>query len=99
MGNAKSVPLLIQALKWQKPVEGEIYICTTAHCVDALRSLTGEDFDFSPSAWAEWWEETGSKLPDDHFHPRKLKKEEDSQPSPGAYSSKAADGLTGNAQE
>jgi hypothetical protein len=79
IGNGKSVPLLIRALKWQRPVEGEIYICTTAHCVDALRSLTGEDFGFSPSAWEEWWEQTGSKLPDDHFHQREIKKEEDSQ--------------------
>jgi len=84
-GNAQSVPLLIRALRWQKPDEGEFHVCTTAHCVDALRSLTGEDFGFSSRAWAQWWEESGSKLPVDHFHPRELEteKEKDSQHPPG----------------
>ena len=99
IGNAESVPLLVRALRWQKPEGKEAVVCTTAHCLDALRCLTGEDFGYSPDEWEYWWEKTGSKLPADYFHPRELKEEEDSQPAPGAYSSKAADGLTGNAQE
>ncbi len=83
IGNAESVPLLVQALKWQKPDENELHVCTVAHCVDALRSLTGEDFGFSSRAWELWWDETGSKLPSDHFYPRELEadKKEDSQQS------------------
>ena len=70
VGNAESVPLLIRALRWQNSRAGELQTCTTVHCVDALRSLTGQDFGYSPEAWTAWWEETGRKLPAEHFHPR-----------------------------
>ena len=60
IGNVDSLPLLIRALHWQKPAGEGTVTCTIAHCVDALRSLTGEDFGFSPNAWAKWWKETGS---------------------------------------
>ena len=64
-GNAESVPLLIQALGWQKPEGKELVSCTTAHCLDALRSLTGEDLGYSPTEWEQWWKDEGSRLPAD----------------------------------
>jgi len=74
IGNAESVPLLIQALNWQTPEGKETGICTTDHCLDALRSLTGEDFGYLSTDWEQWWKETGSTLPVNYFHPRELKK-------------------------
>ena len=54
IGNADSVPLLIQYLEWQNSDEDDVGDCTLGHCADALRSLTGEDFGYSPSRWKDW---------------------------------------------
>lgn len=73
VGNKSSVPLLIRALRWHPPFEHEgrqLIECTTAHCRDALNSLTGEKFGTSAERWKQWWDETGSKLADEHFRPR-----------------------------
>ncbi len=77
LGNKDSVPLLIRALRWQPgPLKNRdgtdagIMECTVGHCVDALKSLTGEDFKYAADAWQKWWGDTGSKLPPDHFKPR-----------------------------
>lgn len=62
-GNHESIPLLIRALSWQQiPESGDAVVCTTAHCVDSLRKLTGKDFGFSYEDWSKWWWEEGSKL-------------------------------------
>jgi len=74
IGNAKSVPLLIRALKWQDPPDEEgSMVCTTAHCVSALKSLTGHDVAYTFQEWNKWWKETGSKLPPEAFYPRQEK--------------------------
>ncbi len=74
VGNKESVPLLIKALRREVPPfdhEGrQAVVCTTEHCVEALRSITGEDYGFSADQWEIWWKNTGSKLPDSHFQPR-----------------------------
>jgi len=77
-GNKQSVPILIEALASDeaKPAiaasaDGSI-LCTWGHCIDALRSLTGEDFSVDHEAWKRWWESEGIALPDEHFYPRKV---------------------------
>ena len=74
IGNKDSIPLLIRALKWQKSPEGDMIVCTTGHCVDALRSLTGEDYGTDYRKWHEWWKTTGKALPPIHFHERAVNK-------------------------
>ena len=69
VGNKESVPPLIRALKWQDPNDTYI-VCTTGHCIDALRSLTGEDYKRDYRQWEDWWTGTGRFLPSDHFHAR-----------------------------
>ncbi|PKL49491.1 MAG: hypothetical protein CVV42_05770 [Candidatus Riflebacteria bacterium HGW-Riflebacteria-2] len=55
IGNPDSVPLLINALKWHEPTDGsDIVSCTTDHCVEALRNLTGMDFGYSYKDWHKW---------------------------------------------
>jgi len=74
IGNAESVPLLIRAFKWQdQPGEDGFMVCTTDHCLSALRSLTGLDQGISFDAWNEWWKKTGSKNPPEVFYPRQTK--------------------------
>lgn len=74
IGNAESVPLLIRSLKWQEaPDETGFMVCTTGHAVEALQSLTGQDFGFEPERWRDWWQRSGSKMPPGTFHPRHRK--------------------------
>jgi len=74
IGNATSVPILIKALKWQDlPDKDGFVVCTTDHCLSALRSLTGVDQGMSFQAWKEWWKDIGSKKPSEAFYPRALK--------------------------
>jgi hypothetical protein len=89
IGEKESVPLLIRALKWQAPPDGDIVVCTTGHCVDALRSLTGQDCGTDYRKWDEWWRSAGNRLPPAHFHERAANKapEATSEPAPGAASS------------
>jgi len=57
-GNRESIPYLIRALAWQQmPDDTGTVVCTTDHCVDALRKLTGEDFAYSHSDWSRWWQQ------------------------------------------
>ncbi|MGJ8654278.1 MAG: hypothetical protein ACSHX8_13550 [Opitutaceae bacterium] len=59
-GSRESIPLLIQALKWQpEPTEGGLMNCATAHCLDALQSLTAHNAGSSYTEWKEWWDSTG----------------------------------------
>jgi hypothetical protein len=91
IGNKDSVPLLIRALKWQAPPVGDGVVCTTGHCVGALRSLTGEDYGTDYRKWDEWWRSAGIGLPPAHFHERAANKarEETSEPAPSATSEPA----------
>lgn len=80
IGNAQSVSLLIRALKWQdQPGEDGFVVCTTDHCLSALRSLTGVEHGASFKAWNEWWEKTGSKMPSEAFYPRMKKQTKTTQ--------------------
>ena len=71
IGNSESVALLIRARKWQSPPDKDgSVVCTSSHCVEALRSLTGQTFGFEPEQWLEWWEQTGCTMPATNFYPR-----------------------------
>lgn len=70
IGNAESVPLLIEALRKQPGSDGGQAICTTGHCAEALRALTGEQFGIRWQDWDKWWKTTGNNLPMEHFYPR-----------------------------
>ena len=83
VGDADSIPLLIRALQWQKPAgEKGFMVCTTVHCLDALRSLTGHDAGRTFLAWDQWWKETGSKLPANEFYPRQEKRKSEAVTRP-----------------
>ena len=69
--NKDSIPLIIEALKKYAPdeVDGKIgYECTVWHCLDALESLTGLQFD--KEQWETWWLEEGKNWPSEKFYPR-----------------------------
>jgi hypothetical protein len=76
VGDKESVPLLMNALKWQDLPEDEddLLVCTTTHCLEALQSLTDHDAGDDHRAWKKWWAETGSELPPAHFHHRQISK-------------------------
>jgi hypothetical protein len=44
VGDVRAVPALLQALRYNPPQEGGM-VCTTLHCFDALRAVTGYDGD------------------------------------------------------
>ena len=52
-GNTESIPILINALKWQRETKAdERMICTKSHCLEALQKLTGEDFGNNYDDWS-----------------------------------------------
>jgi hypothetical protein len=55
VGNVESVPLLVRSLHWhEQPSEDSGVECTTIHCADALRQITGHDAGMDPRSWQEW---------------------------------------------
>jgi hypothetical protein len=76
VGNKESVPLLIAALRWYPPIkiDGHIAMIDTAGmCIDALRTLTGQDLGFDPDKWEKWWKEKGKNLPPEYFQPKSVR--------------------------
>lgn len=60
-GDYTTVPHLIQALKHQprtKP-DDEGMECTKAHCIDALRDITGVHAGDNYEDWIKWWNDDG----------------------------------------
>ena len=63
-GGPESVPILINALRWQpnssttKGIE-----CTKDHCLEALKRITGHDAGEDYADWVAWWESVGRRLP------------------------------------
>ena len=54
-GDSSSVPDLIRALRRQpKPSPGGGIVCTTAHCISALQTITHQNICNDPDAWARW---------------------------------------------
>jgi len=69
-GNAESIPLLVKALRWHDPDGSGFIPCTTDHCLEALRNLTGHDAGPTAAQWRHWWAETGSNRDPASFFPR-----------------------------
>ncbi len=63
VGDAESIPYLLAGLRWQPYTgKGGVMPCTKAHCLEALRRITGHDAGLNYSDWATWWASTGSKI-------------------------------------
>jgi hypothetical protein len=67
-GDASSIPSLLAGLR-QLPdtPPGGAMLCTKAHCLKALRRITGHNAGWNYSDWRKWWDEVGSKLPPSAF--------------------------------
>ena len=64
VGDAESIPYLLWGLRWLPDTpKGGVMPCTKAHCLEALRRITGHNAGLNYSDWAEWWASTGSKIP------------------------------------
>jgi hypothetical protein len=80
VGNKASIPRLLKQFEDAGAILEDGGWCVADHCLDALRSITGHDAGKTPGAWRSWWEETGSKLPEDQFHPRAANQKVDGIP-------------------
>ena len=66
-GDVRAVPALLRGLRWvPEPVDGAV-VCTTIHCLDALRRITGHDAGATRKEWSTWWKTTGAALPASAF--------------------------------
>ena len=56
-GNADSVPHLLWGLRWQRhnPPGNGMMVCTKAHCLAALRRITGVDAGLNYEDWRDWY--------------------------------------------
>jgi hypothetical protein len=64
LGDASSIPALIQALgkMGDVPREGPYgSVCTRAHCLEALRTITNQDAGRNASDWQQWLNENRDK--------------------------------------
>jgi hypothetical protein len=55
IGDLDSVPALLMVLKEYPPSKNGGMICTAAHAVDALKTITGADPGITFEAWNKWW--------------------------------------------
>jgi len=66
-GGPESVPPLIRALKWQEhTVPGGDMLCTKAHCLQALRKITGVDAGLNYEDWKAWRDSVDHRVPERH---------------------------------
>ena len=70
VGNKASIPRLLEKFDASGALLEDGGSCVADHCLDALRSITGHDEGRTASAWRSWWDEEGSKLPEEDFYPR-----------------------------
>ena len=68
-GDAKSIPYLLRGLRWQPHTDPGFSAmrCTKAHCLAALKRITGHDAGLNYEDWARWWETEGRYLPPEAF--------------------------------
>lgn len=90
IGDKESVPILISSLRRRVRPDQDELECTDLHCIEALRSLTGEDYGADYRKWEQWWRSTGRNLPNENFHsrpaPNESKAPSNPPPSAGATS-------------
>ena len=68
-GGESDLPMLLCSLKSFGESKGP-FICSRAHCVDALRSITGATPGHNYSDWAKWWKAKYKRDPP-HWEPEK----------------------------
>ena len=54
-GDRSSVPYLLGGLRRHDVLPGGLVRCTTSHCLDALRRITGHDAGDRYADWEAWW--------------------------------------------
>lgn len=65
IGEESDVPMLLASLRSFAKREDGLMVCSQAHCVAALRVITGENPGSHYSDWAAWWKRTyGTEVPD-----------------------------------
>jgi len=57
VGNHESIPLLIRASSWHPVNPDGLTICTSNHCQDALKKITGYTEAVTTEQWESWWEQ------------------------------------------
>ncbi len=57
IGDIESVPALIRVLKDNPPSKNGTMICTAAHALTALRTLTQANPGITHDHWQAWWDE------------------------------------------
>lgn len=68
IGDISSVPYLFRGLRWQEHTGPDgVMGCTKAHCLDALRRITGHNAGENYEDWKAWWVKIGSKRPRKSF--------------------------------
>lgn len=68
-GREADLPMLLCSLKSFGESKGP-FICTQAHCVDALQSITGATPGHNYSDWVKWWKAKYKRDPP-HWEPEK----------------------------
>ena len=57
IGDITSVPSLLVVLKKHPPDSNGMMVCTTAHALQALQTITGANPGKTYEAWRNWWEQ------------------------------------------
>jgi hypothetical protein len=64
VGDNTSIPYLISALRWQRDITDDgIMECTKAHCLEALRRITGTNVGADYEDWAKWQRQNPRPIP------------------------------------
>ena len=56
-GKESDIPMLLYALESMGESTNGTVVCTQAHCVHALQSITGAKPGYNYSDWEKWWKE------------------------------------------
>ena len=63
LGDIDSVPALLVVLRENPAKPNGVMVCTTAHALITLKTLTGADAGITHEAWSTWWEDYKKKNP------------------------------------
>ncbi len=72
-GDKTSVPVLIDLLasdEAQAAYAHESYSCIWGHLLEALTTITKQDFGTNAGAWKHWWDTEGTNMPEGVFCPK-----------------------------
>jgi hypothetical protein len=57
----KSVSNLITSLRWQEWEDGDVMLCTRAHTIKAIQTITGAAVGDTAREWRRWWRIHGTE--------------------------------------